>query len=84
MHIVVLLFGLVHLLDSGGNLVTNGIFVEYSLHHYGIRILTILTVVIFIVWFYLKKQKKTLVYLFFLIKITYLSSIMMPIIAITF
>ena len=33
-------------------------FVQYSLHHYGIRILTILAVVIFIVWLCLKKKKK--------------------------
>ncbi|WP_306702928.1 DedA family protein [Bacillus cereus] len=33
-------------------------FVEYSLHHYGIRILTILVVIIFFILLYLKKQKK--------------------------
>ncbi|PGZ44912.1 alkaline phosphatase [Bacillus anthracis] len=31
--------------------------IEYSLHHYGIRILTILSVVIFIFWLYLKRTK---------------------------
>ncbi|PDY98462.1 alkaline phosphatase [Bacillus thuringiensis] len=33
-------------------------FIEYSLHHYGIRILIISTVVIFIVWLCLKNKKK--------------------------
>ncbi|AAY60332.1 DedA family protein (plasmid) [Bacillus cereus] len=32
-------------------------FVEYSLHHYGIRILTITAAVIFIVWLYVKNKK---------------------------
>ncbi|MCU5276561.1 DedA family protein [Bacillus cereus] len=33
-------------------------FVEYSLHHYGIRIVTILATIIFIAWLCLKKNKK--------------------------
>ena len=32
-------------------------FVEYSLHHYGIWILSISVVVTCVVWFYIKKRK---------------------------
>ncbi|PFF67992.1 alkaline phosphatase, partial [Bacillus thuringiensis] len=39
-------------------------FVEYSLHHYVIRILTISAVVIFIVWLCLKKTKNASLLIF--------------------